>query len=357
MGSLDQSGPSIDLPIIDVSDTSSANAHRLVQAAIDYGFCYISPQGTPFSEQLIDSQFELSKSFFACPTSEKEIFHVTTDNRGWLGMHNEILDPAKDTKEWKEAFNIGEFDADRMPRQMMPGVLSTEDALNQLSNFEAACEKTCEMFLTLMGKGLDVEDGEDWFARRHGRPSGCTVRLLHYPQLPEGAGFDIDADVRAGAHSDYGSITLLFQRPGQPGLEIRPPENHDTWAPVAVFPEGYENATVPPILVNIGDLMSYWTHGLLRSTVHRVIFPRDTKAGQDRYSIAYFCHPTDDCELEAVPSRLIREHKYKIGQADEDESLHGYGGGMSGKRAMTAKEHLMKRLQATYKTRIESKVV
>lgn len=353
MGSLGPSKQTIDLPIINVSDTSRENAHRLVQAAINYGFCYITPQGTPFSEQLIDSQFQLSKSFFSCPTSEKEKFHVATDNRGWLGMHNEILDPAKDTKEWKEAFNIGEFDADRLPRQQMPGVLSTETALEQLKAFEEACERTCEMFLILMGKGLEVEDGEDWFARRHGRPSGCTVRLLHYPQLPASAGFDVDTDVRAGAHSDYGSVTLLFQRPGQPGLEIRPPGNDESWAPVAVFPEGHEDDKVPPILVNIGDVMSYWTHGLLRSTVHRVIFPKDTKAGQDRYSIAYFCHPMDECELEAVPSRLVKEQKQKIGQANEDESLHGYGGGMGGERAMTAKEHLLKRLQATYKTRVE----
>lgn len=91
-------------------------------------------------------------------------------------------------------------------------------------------------------------------------------------------------DVRAGAHSDYGSITLLFQRPGQPGLEILTPSK--TWAPVAISPSGTEHDASPPILVNIGDLFSYWTNGLLRSTVHRVIFPKESRrGGEDRYRL------------------------------------------------------------------------
>ena len=51
---------------------------------------------------------------------------------------------------------------------------------------------------------------------------------------PATSSYKHDRDVRAGAHSDYGSITLLFQRPGQPGLEILTPEK--TWAPVPVQP-------------------------------------------------------------------------------------------------------------------------
>lgn len=113
-------------------------------------------------------------------------------------------------------------------------------------------------------------------------PSGCTLRLLHYPSLPEDADYQPDVDIRAGAHSDYGSITLLFQRPGQHGLEILTAT--DEWAPVSVFPPGTEEDASPPILVNIGDLLSHWTNGLLKSTVHRVIFPKDSRrGGEDRY--------------------------------------------------------------------------
>ena len=127
-------------------------------------------------------------------------------------------------------------------------------------------------------------------------------------------------DIRAGAHSDYGkflsvssvnsqrltevtgSLTLLFQRAGQPGLEVLSPT--ESWSAVPVYPPGTEADAFPPILVNIGDLMEFWTAGVLKSTVHRVVFPRGES--EDRYSIAYFCHPLDEVEIEAVPSEMIK---------------------------------------------------
>lgn len=180
-----QSQRTIDLPIIDVSDTSLENGKRLVQAAIEFGFLYISPKGTKCTEALVNEQFALSKKFFASPASEKQEYHVGTDNRGWLGLHNEVLDPTKNSKEFKEAFNIGEFDQDKMPRQKMPPCLATHDGLQQLREFEAACQSTCTQIMDLIGIGLEVEDGADWFSKRHGQPSACTVRLLYYPSLPE----------------------------------------------------------------------------------------------------------------------------------------------------------------------------
>lgn len=152
-------------------------------------------------------------------------------------------------------------------------------------------------------------------------------------------------DIRAGAHSDYGSITLLFQRAGQPGLEILSshPQNADkhsysaNWTPVSVFPPGTESDPSPPILVNIGDLLSHWTNNLFKSTVHRVVFPKDERrGGEDRYSIAYFCHPVGETVLEAVPSARVWAR---------DSSLVK---GPRGEREMTADEHLMSRLKATY---------
>jgi isopenicillin N synthase-like dioxygenase len=78
--------------------------------------------------------------------------------------------------------------------------------------------------------------------------------MLYYPATKSIEG----TDLRAGAHSDFGSLTLLFQLPGQPGLEIKTPEGH--WASVPVNPS---NSAGPdgvakkalPVLVNIGDLL------------------------------------------------------------------------------------------------------
>ena len=48
--------------------------------------------------------------------------------------------------------------------------------------------------------------------------NSTALRLLYYPPLPEG--FTIQPEqVRCGEHSDYGSITLLFQD-SVGGLEV-----------------------------------------------------------------------------------------------------------------------------------------
>jgi isopenicillin N synthase-like dioxygenase len=340
MGSLDNRNDAIDLPIIDISTFDKATGKAMLDASIKYGFLYIATPSTTFTPQLIDAQFALSEKVFALPTPQKSEYQIDENNKGWTGMHNEILDPKHQKRgDWKEAFNVGEF-IDNKPNQPLPSVLSTAEP--QLFDFESRCRSTCARILDLLALGLEVEgeDAERFFSVRHTKPSGSTTRLLHYPSVPDSVPMEAEVDIRAGAHSDYGSCTLLFQRAGQPGLEIRTP--YDTWAPVAVIPPSYESVstTTPPILVNIGDLLSYWTNGLLKSTVHRVIFPAGEK--RDRYSIAFFCHPANDEKLVPVPSRMVRDTKLDKG------AEVGYGGGATKKRAMTAKEHLMNRLEATY---------
>lgn len=178
------------------------------------------------------------------------------------------------------------------------------------------------------------------------------MRLLYYPAAV--SSYRPDKDIRAGAHSDYGSITLLFQRPGQPGLEILTTDQK--WAPVPVYPSDKADFPFPPILVNIGDMLSYWTDGLLKSTVHRVVFPHDKQSianpiPQDRYSIAFFCQPVGSTELVPVPSKVITAHRHKK-QGTDPNAIVGYEGGASGlninQHRLTAGEHLQSRLAATY---------
>ena len=104
--------------------------------------------------------------------------------------------------------------------------------------------------------------------------------------------------------------------------------------PVPVQPPTTEDDPSPPILVNIGDLLSYWTNGLFKSTVHRVVFPETSM--DDRYSMTYFCHPVGATVLEPVPSKRVQALGESYGRQDKDV------------KAMTADEHLMSRLKATY---------
>ncbi|EEY16516.1 thymine dioxygenase [Verticillium alfalfae VaMs.102] len=128
--------------------------------------------------------------------------------------------------------------------------------------------------------------------------------------------------VRAGEHSDYGSITLLFQD-ARGGLQVRGPGGR------------FVDATPIPgtVVVNAGDLLARWSNDTIRSTVHRVVEPPGGGADGDvyppRYSIAYFCNPNYKDYIEALPGTYASEAEKK------------YEGINSG-------EYLVQRLTATY---------
>lgn len=137
--------------------------------------------------------------------------------------------------------------------QPLPSPLAPH--LNTLVSFQHRCHTLCQLLFTHLATALQTPP--DWFTSRHDQakgPSGTVFRMLYYPATKTVDG----TDLRAGAHSDFGSLTLLFQLPGQPGLEIKTPEGH--WASVPVDPSnptGQEGETdkALPILVNIGDLL------------------------------------------------------------------------------------------------------
>ena len=222
--------------------------------------------------------------------------------------------------------------------QPLPPLLSAQKDL--IARFQTSCHALCTSILALLGTALEIPES-DYFASRHDQargPSGTIFRMLYYPKTNSGSN-EVQS-IRAGAHSDYGSITLLFRLPGQPGLELSTDEG---WAPVPVNPDESKLADAP-ILVNIGDLLSFWTNGMLKSTVHRVTF----SGGEERYSMAYFCHPLDDAKLEPVPSPAIQAFG-NTGEAELESQRRRLG--LSGSRdhdVLTAKQHLDRRLHVTY---------
>lgn len=130
---------------------------------------------------------------------------------------------------------------------------------------------------------------------------------------------------------------------GQAGLEVQLPDGGG-WAPVPVMPPGTEDDPSPPILINIGDLLSYWTNGLLRSTVHRVVFGGEggvvegESAEEPRYSMAFFSSPSQSTQLGVVPSERVRNY------VPRGKSENPY----AERKVMRADEHLRMRLTETY---------
>lgn len=121
-------------------------------------------------------------------------------------------------------------------------------------------------------------------------------RLLHYPEVSVEK-LSSGLNTRASEHSDFGTITLLFQD-SIGGLEVED-QNH----PGSFFPiEG----AAPTMIVNVGDCMQRWTNDRLRSACHRVTIPPAVKSEscgiiKERYSIAFFGKPNRSALLSPHP--------------------------------------------------------
>jgi len=137
--------------------------------------------------------------------------------------------------------------------------------------------------------------------------SGDQVRFIKSPPQPPS-----DMRTALGKHTDFGSITILFNRLG--GLQILPPP---FLTPAGQEPEWTYVKPLPGhCIVNLGDAMVKFTNGLLRSNIHRVVSPPGEQAKETRYSLVYFSRPEDEVILKRLEgSNVIPE--LKEGETEE----------------------------------------
>ncbi|TMW43860.1 hypothetical protein DOY81_011060 [Sarcophaga bullata] len=76
-------------------------------------------------------------------------------------------------------------------------------------------------------------------------------------QLPNGV------VIRCGAHTDYGTFTLLAQD-SEGGLEVKLPGS-EKWQRIGHLPGA--------ILINVGEILSIWTQNRYPALQHRVVVP------------------------------------------------------------------------------------
>lgn len=141
------------------------------------------------------------------------------------------------------------------------------------------------LVLTLLNEFLQLPEGLLASLHRLDACSGDQVRFIKAPPQPED-----DAQIALGEHTDFGSVTVLFNRLG--GLQVLPPGKDAEWCYVKPLP-GHA-------IINLGDAMAKFTNGLLRSNIHRVVSPPGAQARCTRYSLVYFNRPEDDVELKRL---------------------------------------------------------
>jgi isopenicillin N synthase-like dioxygenase len=220
---------------------------------------------------------------------------------GYLGSGAEALAKSKgaDTPpDLKESFNGGPLS---VPQGLTDpqalafcyaetiGPESPDGFVDAWKAYYASMEDLAARIMRVFAVALDLP--EDHFQPMIDRPISA-LRALNYPETdtPPLAG-----QLRAGAHTDYGSLTILLPQPGSGGLQIFTPEGD--WR------------EVPPVegafVINIGDLMALWTNDRWVSTLHRVVNP-DVGAARSarRQSLAFFHQPNWFQEIACIETCL-----------------------------------------------------
>lgn len=312
------------LPIVDLKEDESNIIDAIFKACSTTGFFYLR------NHNLLDAQhrmFKIAKDFFQLPSHIKEQYLITKDNHGYVRRGQENLDSENPKSvDEKEAFNLNRS----IQANELPDCFTHLDNFQFIQNFERSCYNLSMQLLTYLAQSFEIDS--DYFTSRHklDLPSADTLRLLHYPAVKNQS----DESIRAGAHSDYGSVTLLFQHENKSGLEVLD-RSTNIWYPVQPYDD--------MIVVNFGDVFEYWSKGFIKSTVHRVVMPLvDSIKDNERYSIAFFCHPNHSTLLTPIPSKILINQIF----IKDEHSKHALD--HDNEDTLTAGEHFQMRINKTY---------
>jgi isopenicillin N synthase-like dioxygenase len=319
------------IPLIDFSLPDEEASKQLGKACREIGFFAIINHG--IDKDLIKEVFGTSRQIFQLPDEVKNQHKIRPDNRGFSSHSTEQLDPTSKQKDNKECFNFvpdegyDDFhspesapDPEKLDEKekkefefRWPAEAPKSTRHTMLTYIREVMVKLNDRLHRLFAMDLGLEN-KDFFKPYFEQPQ-VTLRLLRYPALSKEdlENYDEkDPIISAGAHSDYDAVTYLVVS-GVAGLQVQHRESKE-WIEPPAFQAG------EAIIVNIADLMMRWTNDLYKSTLHRVLAPK-----QERYSCALFVGPKGDTVVEALPG--TGEPKYE---------------------KVTANEHLMQKLAATY---------
>lgn len=278
------------IPVLDLADALAPGAPRSAEVAAQLreageaaGFFYVVNHGVPAAQ--VDAMLGCARALFDLPQDQKDAISLLNSPvmRGYEAIGGQTLDE-RSLPDLKESFYAGiEYPPDHpyvKAGYQSYGANQWPDALPTMrGHCEAYTRTLCALsrrVMQLMALALGLP--ESTFDHAHANPM-VTLRLLRYPPHPAAAlGGDDPRLWGAGAHTDWGAVTLLAQDV-HGGLEVRMPDGHWVAAP----------PLAGSFVVNLGDMIPRWTNGRFHSNAHRV---RNTFShGQPRYSIPFFYSP------------------------------------------------------------------
>ncbi|KAL1613237.1 hypothetical protein SLS60_001469 [Paraconiothyrium brasiliense] len=158
-----------------------------------------------------------------------------------------------------------------------------------LASYIYANNAVLTTLFTALASSLELPPSAFRSLHRLNSPSGCHIRFIRAPPQPME-----ERSLALGEHTDFGSLTILFNRVG--GLQVLLPNTSD-WVYVRPMPGC--------AIINLGDAMVKLSAGILRSNMHRVVAPPGTQEDLVRYSLVYFSRPEYDVKMKRVEGGLV----------------------------------------------------
>ena len=246
--------PVIDLAAALTGDPAArlAAGREMDRTCREIGFFTITGHGVPIP--VMDKLRERARAFFALPLPEKlrAVAPDPTTTRGYRALGIEALSLGNDFEtppDLKEYYHLGR---ERWPddayhngepgRQYFIPNIWPDAPLGfaaAAGAYYAAMERLALAMLQLTALGLGLD--EHFFDAKLDRHI-TAIRLNHYPaqETPPAPG-----QLRAGAHTDYGLLTILNGENVPGGLQALTRDGH--WLDVETDPHSF--------VVNIGDLL------------------------------------------------------------------------------------------------------
>jgi len=279
------------------------------------GFMQITDHGIP--QQELEMILAESKRFFAMPQHTKlsrRPLNRSHSTRGYFGRGDEnldILDAESRARavDQKEGFDMGNEATVGQIRGSFgaPNLFPDETSLPLFrSRMNAHHNKLVRLARHLLRYiALALGEDVDFFDQVTTTPIS-TLRLLHYWPTSR----NDSSAIGAGAHTDYGLLTLLLQD-SVGGLQVLNRRSGE-WLHVPPTPGA--------LVVNLGDMMQRWSQGQFRSTIHRVI--NDAAGESHRYSVPFFFNPNIDTRIvpfaKSAPNRPEYTYVADPGKLERD---------------------------------------
>lgn len=299
----------ITIPVIDLAPYRSGDdaakkrvADQVGWACENIGFLVIENHGV--SQELIDRAFSVSRRFFDLPMEQKERLKPA-DGVAPRGYHafatrnlartlGQVTPP-----DLREQFFIGPLA--RPAARFLDGPAGVPGAAvfysdniwpDDPATYRAVFTEFYDRMEGLAGRLMRIFATalalpEDYFEDKIDDHFN-TCPSNNYPVVEDDP---LPGQIRCGAHTDFGGLTILAFNDAPGGLEVLMADG--SWVGPSVAPG--------QLVVNLGDMMQRWTNDRWKSTVHRVVNPAaEQRSASLRQSIGYFLHPNFDTEIACL---------------------------------------------------------